>query len=270
MYRLIALDMDGTVLNPSHEISPRNKQAIAQARDKGIYVVLASGRPPEGLANYLAELNMNTERDFVLPYNGGQVKHIQTGNIIRSYALSGEDAKALAGLARDLNLNIHAFSEQHGLITPNSNQYTDLEGRINGLEIKVMPFDALSDDDVIQKVMFVDDESILSPAIEELPAELYEQFTVVRSAPFFLEILNKQTNKGLGVAALAEYLGIAQEEVICIGDAGNDAHMIEYAGLGIAMSNGSEEIKQLADYITASNAEDGVALAIEKFTLNHV
>jgi Cof subfamily protein (haloacid dehalogenase superfamily) len=97
---------------------------------------------------------------------------------------------------------------------------------------------------------------------------LHDEFTIVQSAPFFLEFLNPASNKGIGVAAIAEYLGIRAEEVICMGDAENDHHMLKYAGLGIAMANAMEETKQIADYITDSNNDHGVATAIEKFVLN--
>ena len=89
-----------------------------------------------------------------------------------------------------------------------------------------------------------------------------------RSAPFFLEFLNKNSNKGAGVRMVAEYLGLTADQVICMGDAGNDHHMIEYAGLGIAMGNAMEETKALADYVTDTNDNHGVAAAIEKFILN--
>ena len=90
----------------------------------------------------------------------------------------------------------------------------------------------------------------------------------MQSAPFFLEFMNKQSNKGTGVAALAEHLGLTAEQVITVGDAGNDRHMIEYAGLGVAMGNATDEIKALAQHITARNDEDGVARVIEQFVLN--
>ena len=87
-------------------------------------------------------------------------------------------------------------------------------------------------------------------------------------APLILEFLSKQSNKGLGVKALADHLSIKAEEVICMGDAGNDVHMIEYAGLGVAMGNATEEIKGLAQYITTTNNEHGVAKVINEFVLN--
>lgn len=99
--------------------------------------------------------------------------------------------------------------------------------------------------------------------------EYYDRFTVVRSAPFFLEILNSETvAKGNGVSMLANYLGIKPEEVICVGDASNDVHMLEYAGLSVAMGNAFDDIKAIADYVTHTNEEDGVAHVIEKFILS--
>jgi len=115
--------------------------------------------------------------------------------------------------------------------------------------------------------MLVDEPEILSPGVEQIPTDYYDRFTVVRSAPFFLEILNKNSNKGNGVAMLADYLGIASTEVICVGDAGNDIHMLEYAGLSVAMGNAFDDIKAIADYVTHSNEDDGVAHVIEKFIL---
>lgn len=116
--------------------------------------------------------------------------------------------------------------------------------------------------------MMVAEPSKLTEVITALPSEMREEFTVVQSAPFFLEFLNPASNKGIGVAAIAEYLGIQPEEVICMGDAENDHHMLKYAGLGIAMANAMEETKKIADYITESNDDHGVAKAIEKFVLN--
>ncbi len=119
----------------------------------------------------------------------------------------------------------------------------------------------------IIKVLMVAEPSKLNAVISALPSTLREEFTVVQSAPFFLEFLNPASHKGAGVAAIAEHLGIQPDEVICMGDAENDHAMLEYAGLGIAMANAMEATKQIADYITESNDDHGVAKAIEKFVL---
>ena len=113
----------------------------------------------------------------------------------------------------------------------------------------------------------IDEPEILQKAVDNLPQEVYDKYTVVRSTPYFLEFLNKAVNKGTGVELLAKHLGVNQEEIMTFGDAGNDLDMIVYAGMGVAMANGFDEVKEVANYITDSNENDGVAKAIEKFVL---
>ncbi|CAE6899714.1 Cof-type HAD-IIB family hydrolase [Vibrio alginolyticus] len=268
MYKLIALDMDGTLLNSDKVISEENKQAIAKARESGVTVVLASGRPLEGMQDKLDELNIKSDKDFVLYYNGSMVKNVGTNEIIHQQIIDGKSAKLVARKAKELGAYVHAFSQIHGLITTEHNPYTDIEANINGLEITEMNFDSLEDDHPIIKAMMVAEPSKLTEVIAALPSELHETFTVVQSAAFFLEFLHPSSNKGVGVAAIAEYLGIQPQEVICMGDAENDHHMLEYAGLSVAMENAMDETKKIADYITESNDNHGVARAIEKFVLN--
>ncbi|MGF1729113.1 sugar-phosphatase [Photobacterium kasasachensis] len=267
MYKLVALDMDGTLLNSQKEVSARTKQAIKDARAQGVHVVLASGRPLEGMADYLAQLGMTSNDDYVLSYNASLVQRVESREIIRKQIMKGSDAKNIASLSHDLGVFVHAFSPSRGLITPQNNTYTQHESTINGVEVTEIDFAELDNDEEIIKVMMVADPEVLSSAITQLPESLYQQYTIVQSAPFFLELLNPKSNKGAGVAMLAEHLGIDASEVICMGDAGNDHHMIKYAGLGVAMGNATEDTKALANHITSSNDDDGVALVIEEFIL---
>jgi len=268
MYKLIALDMDGTLLREDGSISERTKSAIQQARKKGVKVVLASGRPLEGLERYLTELELTSKDDFALSFNGALIKNVGTRETICSQTITGKDVQDVYAVSQKLGVNTHAFSAELGLMTPKISRYTEHERDLNGINLTLMDYNDLSEDHPFVKIMMVDEPEILSPGVEQLPVEYYERFTVVRSAPFFLEILNKESNKGNGVAMLADYLGIKQEEVICVGDAGNDVHMLKYAGLGVAMGNAFDEIKELADYVTHSNEDDGVAHVIEKFILS--
>ncbi|NAW69340.1 sugar-phosphatase [Vibrio sp. V27_P1S3P104] len=267
MYKLIALDMDGTLLNSQKQISSRTKQAIAKAREQGIYVVLASGRPLAGMRSKLEELDLTSQDDYVLHYNGSIVQNVGTGDIIYQQIIDGRSAKMVARLAQELGVNTHAFSQTHGLITPKTSQYTEVEATINHLPITEMDFEQLSDDHPIIKAMMVAEPPVLTAAIRQLPSSLHQDYTIVQSAAFFLEFLNPKSNKGIGVKAIADHLGIDAKEVICMGDAENDHHMLQYAGLGIAMANAMEETKRIADHITLSNDEDGVAVAIEQFAL---
>lgn len=268
MYKLIALDMDGTLLNEEKRVTERTKKAIQAARDKGVTVVIATGRPIDGVTRYLEELDMFTDKDYVLSYNGGLVLNTKSREVICKIGLLGEDVHYLYNLSKELGVNIHAFSEKNGLVTPKNSKYTEVEAEINNIKINEIDFNTIESDESFIKIMMIDEPEILQNAVDNLPKEVYEKYTVVRSTPYFLEFLNKEVNKGTGVELLAKHLGIKREEIITMGDAGNDLHMIEYAGMGIAMGNAFEEVKAAANYITDTNEEDGVAKAIEKFVLS--
>lgn len=268
MYKLIAIDMDGTLLNNDKKISKRTFDTIQDAKSQGIKVVLASGRPLQGLTPHLELLGLTDENDFVISYNGSVVQRVGSGEIIHQTSLSGDDAKLLQKTAHDLDVFIHAFSPEKGLITHKTNEWTEIESKINAMPVTQTDFQQLDSNESVVKVMMVAEPTVLDKAILNLPLYLKEKYTVVRSAPFFLEFLHPQSNKGVGVSRLAEILDLDAEQVICIGDAENDHHMMKFAGLAVAMENADQETKDLADYITLSNEQDGVAVAIEKFALN--
>ncbi|MCY6371118.1 sugar-phosphatase [Clostridium ganghwense] len=267
MYKLIALDMDGTLLKEDKSISEENYIAIKKAKEKGVKVVLSTGRPQKGIEKYLKELNLLSDEDYCVTYNGSVIQNTGTNEILYKKLLTCEDAHYLYDLSKKLDINIHALTTT-SCIAPKLTKYTELEVTMNGINFEEVDFATLTDSTPIVKIMLIDEPEKLSEAIEKLPEEVYEKYTVVRSAPFFLEFLDKTVNKGAGVKALAESLGINQNEVICMGDAGNDLHMIKYAGLGVAMGNAFLEVKKAADYITYTNEDDGVAHVINKFILD--
>lgn len=266
MYKLIAIDMDGTLLREDKSVSEATKKAIERARKKGVKVVITSGRPIAGITRYLKELNLTQEEDYVISFNGGLIQKAKTKEALYKSVLKGSDLSYLYKISKQVKVNMHAFSKL-GCIAPKLSKYTELEGAMCNIPVNIVDFSAIKGDEDIEKVMFVDEPEILDEAIKKIPKEVYDKYTVVKSEPYFLEFLNRNCNKGEGVKALAKYLGIDQKEVICIGDAGNDLHMIKFAGLGVAMGNAFEEIKKAADYVTSTNEEDGVAEVIEKFIL---
>ena len=173
MYKLIALDMDGTLLNPQGQITPRTHAAIAAARARGVTVVLTSGRPLEGMSAYLIELGLTGPDDYVICYNGALVQQVADHRILRSQLLTGADARAIAHLADELGVNIHGFSVRQGLISPRVSTYTEHESRLVDMPINLVDFATLPLDEQIMKVMMIDPEPLLSRAISQLPAELY-------------------------------------------------------------------------------------------------
>jgi len=266
MYKLIAVDMDGTLLNENKEISNRCKKAVGELKNRGKKLVLATGRPINGVMRYLEKLNLFDDNDYVITYNGALVQSTKTKHIIFDKPLSLKAYQELYILSKELKVNIHALTDQC-VLTPKNNPYTELESNINQIPILVGAVEDIDASTIIVKVMFVDDPDKLDAALAQLPNWVKEKYTILRSAPHFLEFLDKSVNKGVGVSAVAKQLGLKREEVICVGDAGNDLDMIRYAGLGVAMGNAFDEIKSEADYITHSNEEDGVAHVIEEFML---
>lgn len=266
MYELIAVDMDGTLLNHKKEISLENQKAIAAARAKGKKVVIATGRPLVGVRRYLEQLNMVTDEDYVIAFNGALVQTAQTGRVISMKTLTWDDYQDLYAVSLTLGVHIHALTQRH-VTTPVANPYTDVEAEINLIETEILPVGDVPKDYTIVKVMFVDEAEKLDAAFEELPLWVLEKYTIVRSAEIFLEFLDRSVNKGTGVAAVAAEIGLGKEQIICVGDAGNDLAMIKYAGLGVAMENAFEYVKESADFITHSNEADGVAHVINEFML---
>ncbi len=267
MYKLIVIDMDGTLLHPDHTISVRNKEAIRRARELGVRVVIATGRPLDGVRRYFEQLDMVSDDDYVICFNGALVQSIASENVVGRTVLHGSDLLYLYELSQELGVNIHAFSLK-GCICPKMSRYTEVECEINDIPAHVVDFAEIDPDEDIVKVMMIDDASILQPAVERLPADVYNRFSVLRSAPYFLEFLDSNANKGTGLHKLATHLGIDPSEIIAIGDAGNDLHMVEYAGMGVAMANAFPELIEIAQFVTKSNVEDGVAFAIEQLVLN--
>lgn len=268
-YKLIALDIDGTLLNSSHEITDKVKDSIQKAKEMGVKVVLCTGRPLKGVQKFLKELNLLDEGDFVATFNGALVQDTFTQVPISHITLNYDNLCELYDLSLEVGSRSH-FYDTKVVYTFNKeiSDYTILECQLTGCHLNSISLDEVDKDISMSKFMMIDHPEVLDECITKIPKEFYDKYTIVRSTPSFLEFLSPTANKGSGISLLAEKLGIKREEVICVGDAGNDKHMIEYAGLGVAMGNASEEIKSISDYVTYSNNEDGVAHVIDKFILN--
>jgi Cof subfamily protein (haloacid dehalogenase superfamily) len=266
---MIAMDMDGTLLTNDKKISKENAAAIKMAQKSGVQIVLATGRPIDGIKSYLNELGLTSEKDYAIVFNGGIVQNVKTKNVISDKCLDMSAIDYLYPLSKKLDIDVHAFTKEHGLVAPKMNEYTELESTINKIPVNIMDFDDIDKNSTLIKFMMVGSEDKITQLMTKLPKEAFEKYTIVRSSKYFLEFLNKSCNKGEAIKSLANHLNINISDVICIGDAGNDYHMIKFAGLGVAMNNAFPEIKEIADFITKDNNDHGVAHVIKKFILNN-
>ncbi len=266
--KLIAIDMDGTLLNPQHEVTPGVKKAIQAAREKGVSVVLATGRPFIGVQRYLMELDLQHEGQYCITNNGALVQQAATGECVVEATLTHDDYLYFEKLARELGVHFQALTKSE-LYTANKDisAFTVHESFLTGIPLHYRAVEEMDSSMTFPKVMMIDPPEILDKAIARLPEEARERATIMKSSPYYLEILNKKVNKGAGVKALADRLGLSRDEVMAIGDQENDMAMLEFAGTGVAMGNGIESVKAIAQFVTKTNLEDGVAYAIEKFVL---
>lgn len=266
---LVAIDMDGTLLDPAHRLTPRVKQAIARAREQGVRVVLTSGRPVSGLAPFLDELGINGSEDYCIACNGGLVTRVATGEVVVEYPLSFDDFLFCERVSRDLGVHFQALHNER-LYTPNQDisLYTVADSHLSRVPLSYRRVEDMDPGMTFTKLMMVDEPAVLDAAILRLPAALIERFAVLKSAAFFLEVFDHRAGKGPSLQKLAEHLGIDRSRVMAIGDQENDLSMLQYAGTSVAMGNAIDAVKATALHETATNSEDGVALAIERFVLH--
>ncbi|KTS75917.1 sugar-phosphatase [Pantoea stewartii] len=266
--KLIAIDMDGTLLNPQHEITAGVKSALNRAREKGVSIVLATGRPYVGIEGYLMELDLHTPGQYCISNNGALVHRAEDGEVVADVTLGFDDYMYVEKLARELGVHFQAFDKSH-LYTPNKDisEFTIHEASLTGIPVRYRAVEEMDPATRFPKLMMIDKPALLDAAIARLPEHAHQTYTILKSAPYYLEILDRRVNKGYGVKMLAEKLGLQAEEVMAIGDQENDLAMIEYAGTGVAMGNAIDSVKKIAQFVTKTNMEDGVAHAIEKWVL---
>jgi len=255
--KLIAVDIDGTLVNSKKEITPEVFSAIQDAKQAGVKIVIATGRPIAGVAKLLDDLQLRDEGDYVVTFNGALVQETATGHEIISESLTYEDYLDMEFLSRKLGVHMHAITKD-GIYTANRN--------IGKLPIFYRTPEEMADKEIV-KCMFIDEPEILDAAIEKIPAEFYERYSINKSAPFYLELLKKNVDKGSAITHLAEKLGLTKDETMAIGDEENDRAMLEVVGNPVVMENGNPKLKKIAKYITKTNDESGVAHAIRTWVL---
>ncbi|MDH6363834.1 Cof subfamily protein (haloacid dehalogenase superfamily) [Enterococcus sp. PF1-24] len=268
MIKLVAIDLDGTLLNNQKEISPRNKTALLKAKAAGVKVVICTGRPLKAIDLYLQELNLEEAGDYSITFNGGLVQKNDTGEIMAKAALTTQDVLDLYQLGMQLDLPIDVVSEGTVYQLPSSAKNKSIYNVLNGLlTFKELAVTEITEEKLYNKVVSAFTPAVLDEQIPKIPQSYQERFEIIKTRDCLLEFMPKGVTKAYGVDLLAKELGISKAEIMTIGDEENDLPMIKYAGLGVAMANGVAPVKAAADYITSSNQEDGVAEVVERFIL---
>lgn len=260
--KLVAIDVDGTLVTDDKRITENTIMAIRKALDKGVFVSIASGRPLSGLDRFREYFK---EDALFITYNGGKVIKIDTNEVIFDKCMGSNEAKDVLNYA--FNNKIHLFIWKNDeLYTDEYNEHVEYYEIHSGVKAHVVSdFRGLFEN--ITKIILYDYHENLLKAKENLE-RINQNVNYQFSLPVFLEIFNKEVSKGNALEMIGKYYHINREEIMAIGDNFNDLSMIEYAKVGIAMGNAPDEIKQKAFYVTKTNEEDGVAYAINKFINN--
>ncbi len=267
MYKLIVLDIDGTLLNSQKIITEKTKEYIKKATEKGVQFVIASGRPPTGIFPLAKEIGLDKTNGYILAYNGGTCINCETMEVLYETFIKHTEMPTIYKYAMEHNIPLMTYKDDLLYISTEPTKYIEIEVKNSSLiKRKSEDFNVDIDFD-FPKVLYTDHGEVLDQH-ESAIKELLPNLEVFRSCPHFLEVCPKGTHKATGIKQITEILGIKQEEVIAIGDGFNDVSMIEFAGLGVAMDNAHDDVKAIADYVTASNDEDGVCKVIEEFILN--
>lgn len=265
--KVLVLDIDGTLTNSKKEITSATKEAIQDILQKGHKVILASGRPTPGMRRYEKELELEKFGGYLLSFNGAKVVESRSGEVVYQRLLSVSMIPSLYAFARDNGCGLITYLGDQVISAFEPDEYVELEARINGLPIKVVKdFKHFVNFEINKCLMTAPSEK--AEFFEEMLREKYsESASIYRSEPFFIEIMPKDVDKATSLDRMLEVIGMTKEDAICCGDGYNDISMIQYAGVGVAMGNAQPKVKEAADYITATNDEDGLVEVINKFIL---
>lgn len=266
--KLLAMDMDDTLLREDLTISEEVRRKLAEAEEKGVMLVLASGRMPHAMHRYIEELGLDKQEGYAICTNGSFIIKTDTYETIHEQMLETGFALEVHKTVADMGLPIQVYIEDVIHVTID-NEHTDLDASLTGLKKALMenPEDFIRSHKV-SKYVIPGDPEVLQEAQKKLKALYGDQANIFTSKPFFLEIMPKDADKGHALEKLAGILGIPREQTVAVGDAMNDIGMLAYAGLGVAMKNAEDKVKEAADLVLEwSNDEDGLARLVEGYIL---
>ena len=274
MIKLIAIDMDGTLLNEKKHIDKAQKEAIHEAIEAGIKIVLCTGRPLYGILPFYEELGLSEldSEGYVILNNGCSIHKTKDWELIDQVNFTSDDIDYLHKLSEGYDINFTLVNDYYYFNIDNRKPTDELitdAGFVFSDITNISLKEAKNGKHKIIKIMFLGNPNIMADFQKENENILKDKYSSVLSQPYVYEILPKGNNKGTGLKKLAKKLGIKQEEIMAIGDGNNDIEMFEYANYSVAMENGTELAKKAAKYQTDSNENDGVAKAIRKYALNN-
>ena len=266
MIKLVALDLDGTLLTSEKEISEKTSNALIELQKQGIKLILASGRPTPGLFNEARKLKMHEYSGYLLSYNGAALHVYDSMEILHSQTLSIQQAHRIIEHSRKYPEMTMMTYNSHTLLCEKVTAFRVLP------EAKMCRIAIQRVDDMKKAITFEPFKFLFALMPEkmkqveaEFKAPLQDELSMVLSTPYYMEVMNKGISKGKTLKKLLDILHLDESNLMAFGDGQNDLEMLETAGLSVCMANGDPICQRAADFVTRSNDEDGIAYAIEHF-----
>jgi Cof subfamily protein (haloacid dehalogenase superfamily) len=265
MYKAVFIDMDGTLLQKDHTISNTNKEVIKKLLDKGVLIIPISARPLHGILHISKHLFPDTIP--VVSLNGSYI--FLNGEIIYESSVPLEDVIKVQKEIAPHDVAAMYYSQMDWYAEAD-NVHIQKEQKITDIKIKIQPFDLTLDEwkakkNGPNKILIAGNPDLINSIEKKLTDQYSDKLNMSKSKTTYLEVMSLTSSKTKAIEFLLERYGIKRNEIIAIGDNYNDKEMIEFAGVGVAMGNAPDEIKKVADYVTATNNEDGVAKALDHF-----
>ena len=287
-YTTLAVDLDGTALRNDKSLSPRTVRTLVGAQEQGMRLIIASGRPPQGIAHVADALQLARFGGYVLAYNGGELWQPQPDQPEKDALTTPANPRAASGCqgwrlidrhvlppeARDIayamgkEAGMELLTYHQGFLISENLENTYVAGSLRANRLRPQPVDNFLEATwplQLSKCMVVGEPAVLEKLERPLAMRLLNMATVFRSEPYYMEIVPRGIDKGRGLERLLAEMGETPDHLIACGDAPNDIPMLCYAALGVAMGNAQPAVKAAADIICGTNEEDGVAQIVEQY-----
>jgi Cof subfamily protein (haloacid dehalogenase superfamily) len=263
-YKLVAFDLDGTLLGEELLLRPRVLAAVQQMRERGVNGCIVTGRMYRAALPFVRQLQFTAP---VVCYQGAAVIDPQTDDVLQDVPLPNAQALELAAYAKSNALHIQLYANDR-YYCEERNKYSDLYAKISGVEPIVVPslagqFESWD----ATKAVIIAEPDVVTEHLPRVRTLCGDRAYVTRSIPWFIEVMDAKVNKGKSLEIVARYLDVPMEQVLAVGDSWNDAPLLQAAGFGVAMGSAPPELREVADAVVADVENDGVAEAIERFVL---
>ncbi|MBE6052779.1 MAG: HAD family phosphatase [Clostridium sartagoforme] len=272
--KVIIMDVDGTLTNSKKIIPTDTKAALIKAQENGAILVLASGRPTSGLMDFAKELKMEEHHGLLVSFNGSQVIDCETNKILFNEAMSIEDGQAVLEHIKNFNVKpminkgnyMYVNDVFDNIIKWNGKDTNIIQYESRGGKFKLCEKDdlALFADFPLNKILIAGDPEYLEENYKAIMEPFKDKLNCMFTAPFYFEFTASGIDKAKALDSVLIPMGYTREEMIAFGDGHNDASMIEYAGIGVAMDNAVDALKNIADEVTLSNEDNGIAVSLYK------